>query len=86
MRGFYYGQIGADGSMTVLGKVGDVSDGNINLMTDGVVMGDYKRLLEIVADPREPDLEEVVILANKYGWYFDEYGVLQEQINDGEDE
>lgn len=39
---------------------------------------DYARLLEIIADEREPDYEEVEQMANKYRMYFDEHGELKE--------
>jgi len=39
---------------------------------------DYVRLLEIIADKREPDFEEVEKLAGKYRMYFDDAGELKE--------
>ena len=39
---------------------------------------DYARLLEIIADKREPDFEEVEKLAGKYRMYFDDAGELKE--------
>jgi len=39
---------------------------------------DYMRLLEIIADAREPDYGEVEVLANKYRMYFDEHGAVKE--------
>jgi len=39
---------------------------------------DYARLLEIIADKREPDFEEVEKLAGKYRMYFDDAGDLRE--------
>ena len=39
---------------------------------------DYARLLEIIADKREPDFEEVEKLAGKYRMYFDDVGELKE--------
>ena len=39
---------------------------------------DFKRLLAIIADAREPDYSEVEQLATKYGLYFDENGDIKE--------
>ena len=39
---------------------------------------DYARLLEIIADKREPDYDEVEKLAGKYRMYFDDSGKLKE--------
>lgn len=39
---------------------------------------DYTRLLEIIADVREPDYEEVEELAGKYRLYFDDSGNVKE--------
>lgn len=39
---------------------------------------DYARLLDIIADKREPDFEEVEKLAGKYRMYFDDAGELKE--------
>ncbi len=39
---------------------------------------DFKRLLAIIADAREPDYSEVEQLATKYRLYFDENGVVKE--------
>lgn len=39
---------------------------------------DYARLLEIIADKRDPDYEEVEKLANRYRFYFDESGKVNE--------
>lgn len=39
---------------------------------------DFKRLLAIIADVREPDFSEVEQIAAKYGLYFDEKGAVKE--------
>lgn len=39
---------------------------------------DYIRLLEIIADSREPNYVEVEDLANKYRLYFDDSGDIKE--------
>lgn len=39
---------------------------------------DFKRLLAIIADAREPDFAEIEHIAAKYGLYFDENGVVKE--------
>ncbi len=39
---------------------------------------DFKRLLAIIADVREPDFSEVEQIAAKYGLYFDEKGNVKE--------
>lgn len=44
---------------------------------------DYARLLEMLADPREADGEEVEALAGKYRFYFDENGDLHELKTEG---
>lgn len=44
---------------------------------------DYARLLEMLADGREADGEEVEELANKYRYYFDENGNLHEIQTEG---
>lgn len=45
---------------------------------NGELRRDFQRLLEIIADIREPDFEEVEALANKYRFYFDEKGVVKQ--------
>ncbi len=39
---------------------------------------DFKRLLAIIADAREPDYSEVEALAAKYGLYFNDIGEVKE--------
>ncbi|MBS4195356.1 hypothetical protein [Lederbergia citri] len=39
---------------------------------------DFKRLLAIIADAREPDYSEVENIANRHGLYFDENGAVKE--------
>lgn len=39
---------------------------------------DFKRLLAIIADSREPDYSEVERIAERNGFYFDEKGNVRE--------
>lgn len=39
---------------------------------------DFKRLLAIIADAREPDYSEVERIATRHGLYFDENGEVRE--------
>ncbi len=43
---------------------------------------DFKRLLAIIADDREPDYSEVEQLATKYGLYFNDVGEVKEERRD----
>ena len=45
---------------------------------NGELRRDFQRLLEIIADIREPDFEEVEAIANKYHFYFDETGAVKQ--------
>lgn len=45
---------------------------------------DYKRLLSVITDVREPDFPEVEELANKYRMYFDDNGDVKELSSDKE--
>ena len=40
---------------------------------------DFKRLLAIIADAREPDFSEVEQIVAKYGLYFDDNGNVKEE-------
>ncbi|MEK5323341.1 hypothetical protein [Aeribacillus sp. FSL M8-0254] len=40
---------------------------------------DFKRLLAIIADSREPDYSEVEHIAERNGFYFDEKGNVREE-------
>lgn len=43
---------------------------------------DFKRLLAIIADPREADYSEIEKIAAKYGLYFDENGAVKESAKE----
>ena len=45
---------------------------------NGELRRDFKRLLAIIADVREPDYSEVERLAEKYDLYFDDEGNVKE--------
>jgi len=45
---------------------------------NGQLRRDFERLLEFIASPSEPDFEEVEALANKYRFYFDETGEVEQ--------
>jgi len=47
---------------------------------NGAIRRDFKRLLEIVADKREPDYEEVEAIAKRNAMYFDDYGTVREAV------
>lgn len=53
------------------------ADNGRRILNDNI-RKDYAILLEIIADEREPDFEEVEQLANKYRFYYNEYGALME--------
>lgn len=44
---------------------------------NGAIRRDFKRLLEIIADKREPDYEEVEAIAERNAMYFDDYGTVK---------
>ena len=50
----------------------------IGLIRNGELRRDFKRLLAIIADAREPDYSEVERLAEKYDLYFDDKGNVKE--------
>lgn len=50
----------------------------IGRIRNGEMRRDFKRLLAIIADVREPDYSEVERLAEKYDLYFDEKGNVKE--------
>lgn len=62
--------------MTNFNARGNATNGR--RIMNGNIRKDYARLLEIIADGREPDYEEVEQLANKYRFYFGEDGTLGE--------
>lgn len=50
----------------------------IGRIRNGELRRDFKRLLAIIADVREPDYSEVERLAEKYDLYFDDKGNVKE--------
>lgn len=40
---------------------------------------DFKRLLAIIADVREPDFDELQEIAARHGLYFDDNGAVREE-------
>ena len=50
----------------------------IGRIRNGEMRRDFKRLLAIIADVREPDYSEVERLAEKYDLYFDDKGNVKE--------
>lgn len=50
-----------------------------NAIRNSRIKRDFKRLLAIIADAREPDYSEVEQLAAKYGLYFDNDGNVKEE-------
>ena len=50
----------------------------IGRIRNGELRRDFKRLLAIIADDREPDYSEVERLAEKYNLYFDDEGNVKE--------
>ena len=50
----------------------------IGRIRNGEMRRDFKRLLAIIADVREPDYSEVERLAEKYDLYFDDKGIVKE--------
>lgn len=45
---------------------------------NGKIRRDFKRLLAIIADEREPDYSEVEKIANRHALYFDDNGIVRE--------
>lgn len=45
---------------------------------NGQIRRDFKRLLAMIADNREPDYREVEEIAKRNGFYFDEKGDVKE--------
>ena len=62
--------------MTNFNVKGNADNGR-RILNDNI-RKDYARLLEVIADSREPDFEEVEQLANKYRFYYNENGTLME--------
>ena len=50
----------------------------IGRIRNGEMRRDFKRLLAIIADVREPDYSEVEAIATKYDLYFDDEGNVKE--------
>ena len=50
----------------------------IGRIRNGELRRDFKRLLAIIADVREPNYSEVEAIATKYDLYFDNKGVVKE--------
>jgi len=46
---------------------------------NGAIRRDFKRLLEIIADKREPDYVEVEAIARRNAMYFDDYGTVKQR-------
>jgi len=49
-----------------------------NKIRNGRLRRDFKRLLEIIADAREPDFAEVEQIAKSHALYFDDKGDVKE--------
>lgn len=49
-----------------------------NRIRNGQIRRDFKRLLAIIADVREPDYSEVEAIAKRNALYFDEVGAVKE--------
>lgn len=45
---------------------------------NGQIRRDFKRLLAIIADSREPDYSEVETIAKRNGLYYDDNGEVKE--------
>ena len=50
----------------------------IGRIRNGEMRRDFKRLLAIITDVREPDYSEVEAIATKYDLYFDDEGIVKE--------
>lgn len=55
-----------------------MASNRIGRIRNGELRRDFKRLLAIIADVREPDYSEVERLAEKYDLYLDEKGNVKE--------
>ena len=55
-----------------------MASNRIGRIRNGEMRRDFKRLLAIIVDAREPDYSEVERLAEKYDLYFDEKGNVKE--------
>ena len=55
-----------------------MASNRIGRIRNGELRRDFKRLLAIIADVREPDYSEVERLAEKYDLYFDDEGNVKE--------
>ncbi len=49
-----------------------------NPIRNNRIKRDFKRLLTIIADVREPDYSEVEAIATKYGLHFNDIGEVKE--------
>lgn len=55
-----------------------MASNRIGRIRNGELRRDFKRLLAIIADVREPDYSEVEAIATKYDLYFDDKGNVKE--------
>lgn len=53
--------------------------GASNRIRNGQIRRDFKRLLAIIADVREPDYSEVEAIAKRNALYFDDNGDVREE-------
>ena len=49
-----------------------------NRIRNGKIRRDFKRLLAIIADAREPDFDEVQEIARRNGFYYDDKGEVRD--------
>ena len=49
-----------------------------NRIRNGKIRRDFKRLLAIIADAREPDYSEVEAIAKRNGFYYDDKGEVRD--------
>lgn len=48
-----------------------------NKIRNGKIRRDFRRLLEIIAEGREPSLEEVEEIAERHAFYYDDSGEVR---------
>jgi len=64
--------------MTQMRRIRKQSASDSKRIRNGQIRRDFKRLLAIIADPREPDYSEVEAIAKRHALYFDEKGAVRE--------
>ena len=59
-------------------RIRERSASNPTRIRNGKIRRDFKRLLAIIADVREPDYSEVEAIAKRNGFYYDDKGEVKD--------